>query len=250
MRFILLIVVSFATSAAFAQTVVIKKVELAGENVIVHYELEDSNPNNEYLINLYSSKDNYFAALTKVSGDVGAEVKPGTNKRIVWKIRDEYGGYKGKIALEIRGKVYIPFAKLQGFDTKKTYKKGTTMNLKWKAAGSSPINIELYKGGQRVAGDMNIPNNGSHSLFIPKHVGNGKDYRLKMTDTRNPDEVIYTDYFKVAPKIPMIVKVGAGVAVAAVVVVLVTKGGGNKGGDGGDDNTPGQIELPAKPGDN
>jgi hypothetical protein len=248
MRVFLLVVAAFVTYAVQAQSLVIKKVELAGENVIVHYDLDDSNPNNEYLINLYSSKDNYFAPLTKVTGDVGMEVKPGANKKITWKIRDEYGAYKGKIALEIRGKVYIPFAKLQDFDTKKTYKRGTTINLKWKAAGSSPINIELYKGGQRVDGDMNIPNNGIHALFLEKHLDNGKDYRLKLTDTRNTEEVIYTDYFKVAPKIPMIVKIGAGVAVAAVVVVLVTRGG-KKGTPNGNENDPDEIELPKLPGE-
>lgn len=250
MRIILLIVAAFATCAAFAQSVVIKKVELAGENVIVHYDLDDSNPNNEYLINLYSSKDNYAAPLTKVTGDVGMEVKPGFNKKITWKIRDEYGGYKGKIALEIRGKVYIPFAKLQGFDTHKTYKKGSTIDLRWKASAPNPINIELYKGGERVAGDMNVPNNGSHLLFIPKHVSNGKDYRLKITDSRNPEEVIYTDYFKVAPKIPMIAKIGAGVVVAAVIVVVVTKVGGGKGKDNGGDDAGSAIELPKLPSDN
>jgi hypothetical protein len=251
MRVFLLVAAVFFGTTVIAQTVVIKKIELAGENVIVHYELEDSNPNNEYLINLYSSKDNFSTVLTKVSGDVGMEVKPGLNKKITWKIREEYGGYKGKIALEIRGKVYIPFAKLQGFDTKKAYKKGTTVNLKWKAAGSTPINIELYKGGQRIGGDMNIPNNGSHALFIPKHAANGKDYRLKLSDTRNADEVIYSDYFKVTPKIPMIAKIGAGVAVAAVIVVLVTKsGGGSKDNAGDDGEDPGEIELPGLPGDN
>lgn len=248
MRVILLLVAAFATCSVFAQTVSIKKVELAGENVIVHYELDDSNPNNEYLINLYSSKDNYFAALTKVSGDVGMEVKPGVNKKIVWKIRDEYGGYKGKIALEIRGKVYVPFAKLQGFDTHRKYKKGSTVNLRWKASGSNPINIELYKGGERVAGDMNVPNNGTHSLYIPKHAGNGKDYRLKLTDTKNTEEQFYTDYFKVAPKIPLVAKIGAGVVVVGAIAFLATQGGGggeNNGKTGGD-----EIELPAKPGDN
>lgn len=250
MRVFLLVVAAFVTYAAQAQTVVIKKVELAGENVIVHYDLDDSNPNNEYLINLYSSKDNYFAALTKVTGDVGVEVKPGSNKKIVWRIRDEYGGYKGKIALEIRGKVYVPFVKLQEFDTKKTYKKGTTIDLKWKSNAPNPINIELYKGGQRVGGDMNIPNNGSHSLYLEKHLSNGKDYRLKLTDTKHPDEVIYSDYFKVAPKIPMIVKVGAGVAVAAVIVVLVTKSGGKKNGTDDDGDDPSEIGLPKLPGEN
>ncbi|MEJ0031229.1 MAG: hypothetical protein WDO15_13000 [Bacteroidota bacterium] len=102
MRKLLLVVAVVIGTSAMAQTVLIKKVELAGENIIVHYDLEDSNPNNEYLINLYSSKDNYYAALIKVSGDVGMDVKPGLDKKITWKIRDEYGGYKGKIALELR----------------------------------------------------------------------------------------------------------------------------------------------------
>lgn len=221
MRAILLIAAVLVTSAAFSQSVIIKKVELAGENVIVHYELDDSNPNDEYMINLYSSKDNFSSPLTKVSGDVGMEVKPGTDKKIIWKIRDEYGGYKGKIALEIRGKVYVPFAKLLGFDTNRKYKKGTTVALKWKAAGSNPINIELYKGGERVGGDMSVPNNGSHSLYIPKHAKKGKDYRLKISDSRVPEEQYFTGNFKVASKFP-IVAVGVGVAAVALVAVLVT----------------------------
>jgi hypothetical protein len=249
MRVILLLVVMFITSSTvIAQTVVIKKVELAGEQVIVHYDLEDSNPNNEYLINLYTSKDNYFAALTKVTGDVGAEVKPGTDKKISWKIRDEYGPYKGKLALEIRGKVYVPFVKLQNFDAKKGYKKGVTYQLNWKPGASNPINIELFHGGERVAGDMNLSNNGSHSLFIPKHASNAKDYRIKFTDTKNPDEVIYTDYFKVTPKIPMIVKIGAGVAVAAVLVVVLTQKKSPSEDPGNNNNNTGtDIELPSIP---
>lgn len=247
MRAFLLVAAAFISATAMAQSVVIKKIELAGENVIVHYDLDDSNPNNEYLINLYSSKDNYSVALTKVTGDVGVEIKPGMNKKITWKIRDEYGGYKGKIALEIRGKVYIPFVKIQGFDPHKTYKKGSTIDLKWKAQAPNPINIELYKGGERVAGDVNVPNNGSHLLFIPKHLSNGKDYRLKITDTKNPDEVIYTDFFKVAPKIPMIAKIGAGVVVAAVIVVVITKVGGSKDNGGDGDNGNGEIERPILP---
>jgi hypothetical protein len=249
MRVILLVVTAFVSCAAIAQSVAIKKVELAGEQVIVHYDLEDSNPNNEYLINLYTSKDNYFAALTKVSGDVGMDVKPGVDKKIVWKIRDEYGGYKGKLALEIRGKVYVPFVRLQGFDAKKTYKKGSSYQLKWKVGASNPINIELYKGGERVSGEINQPNNGSHTLFIPKHATKGSDYRLRISDTKNPEEVVYTDNFKVAPKIPLLLKVvPAAIVVGVLVVVLSKKSGGedpsnnNNGGDGGE-----LIPLPGLP---
>lgn len=240
MRVNLLVIAAFITSAAIGQSVVIKKVELAGEKVVVHYELDDSNPNNEYLINLYTSKDNYSTPMTKVSGDVGIDIKPGVDKKIVWMIREEYGGYKGKLALEIRGKVYIPFVRLQGFDASKPYKKGKTYNLKWKVGASNPINIELYNGGERVSGEINQPNNGSHALFIPKHAGKGKEYRLKFSDTRNPEEVIYTDYFRVGSKIPLWM-IAAPVVVVGGVVALLSSGGGKNGKD------PEADKLPAAP---
>jgi len=250
MRLVLSLVAMVVTSTVLAQSVIIKKVELAGENVIVYYELEDSNPNNEYLISIYSSKDNYFAPLTKVTGDVGMEIKPGSDKKITWKIRDEYGGYKGKLALEIRGKVYIPFAKLQGFDAKKTYKKGQTIDIKWKAAGSNPIHLELFKGGERIVGDMNVPNNGAHSLFIPKHARQGKDYRIKISDSRNTDEQFYTESFKVAPRIPTYAKIAAGAVVVGAIVFVVMQSGGNKAKKDEDVDTSGEIELPQLPGNN
>jgi hypothetical protein len=238
MRVILLVIAALVTSAAFAQSVVIKKVELAGEQVIVHYDLDDSNPNNEYLINLYTSKDNYTAAMTKVSGDVGIDIKPGTDKKIIWMIRQEYGGYKGKLALEIRGKVYVPFVRLQEFDASKTYKKGKTYDIKWKVGSPNPINIELYSGGKRVSGEINQPNNGSHTLFIPKHASKGKDYRLRFSDTRNPEEVVYTDYFRVGPKIPVWMIAAPVVVVGGLIAIL---------SGGGKDKDPEEGKLPAAP---
>lgn len=239
MRVIVLVIAAFVTSAAFAQSVVIKKVELAGEQVIVHYDLDDSNPNNEYLINLYTSKDNYSAPLTRVSGDVGIDIKPGLGKKIVWMIREEYGGYKGKLALEIRGKVYFPFVKLEGFDAKKTYKKGKTVNLKWKVGGSNPINIELYNGGERIGGEINQPNNGSHALFIPKHAVKGDQYRIRFTDSRNPEEVIYTEYFRVGQKIPLWMIAAPVVVVGGVIAVIALSGK--------DPSDPEEGKLPKAP---
>jgi hypothetical protein len=52
---LLCIILLLSAVCAFAQKVTVKRVELAGEKIIVHYDLEDSNPNNEYQILLYSS---------------------------------------------------------------------------------------------------------------------------------------------------------------------------------------------------
>lgn len=229
-----------------AQKVAVKKVELAGEKIVVHYDLEDSNPSNEYQIYLYSSQNNFSTALTHVKGDVGNEVKSGSNKKIEWSIREELGPYKGKLALELRGKVYAPFVKIQSFDVNKKYKRGKSYPLNWRIGSSNPIHIELYKGSERVVGELNHPNNGTFSLSVPANSKPGKDYRIKITDSRNSDEVIYTGYFQVTPKVPFLLKVVPIVAVGGVVAVLMSSGGGKTPG-GGNNNTGGEIELPGFP---
>ncbi len=86
-------------SAGFCagQSVTISKVELSGDKIIVHYNIDDSNPASNFLLNLYEAKDNFSTPLAKVTGDVGSEVKPGANKKIEWNIRQEYGNYKGNL---------------------------------------------------------------------------------------------------------------------------------------------------------
>jgi len=226
------LLVTFCVSAflmAEAQTVSITKIELAGEKVIVHYNLADNNPNNEYQISLYASKDKYSAPLTKVKGDVGPEVKPGADRKIEWNLMQEYENYKGKLALEIRGKVFVPFVKLREFDTEKTYKRGKNYDIAWRPGNTNPIHIELLKGSQKVSGELNHPNNGKSTLSIGSKVKPGKDYRLKITDSKKPDEIIYSEYFKVAPNVPFIAKLIPALAVAGGLVFLA--GSSNSGGE-------------------
>lgn len=212
-----------------AQTVAIKKIELAGENIVVFYDLEDSNPNNEFQINLYASKDKFSAPLVKVKGDIGPDVKPGTNRRIEWNINDEYKGYKGKISLEIRGKVFVPFVKLRDFDTSKKYKRGKSYDIAWRPGNTNPIHIELYKGSQKVQGELNHPNNGQYTLSIDSKVSKGKDFRLKITDSKYPDNIIYSEYFTITPKIPLLLKAIPVAAVAGGLGILVSSMGGDNG---------------------
>lgn len=242
MRLLLILVLSGLLLEANAQLVTIKKVELSGDKILVLYDLEDSNPEREFSLNLFASKDNFAAPLQKVKGDIGSEIKPGANKRVEWRIREEYGGYKGRLALEIRGKVYMPFLRLQNFNTEQSYKRGKQYNVQWKPGNTNPILIELFKGDQRIAGDANLPNNGTYTLNIPSQSKTGSDYRLKITDSKNSDEVIYTEYFKVKPKVPLLLKVLPILAVGGVAAVLA--GGGEKPSK----DTSEAIELPPVPG--
>lgn len=247
MRRILPILLLSNSLLCFSQTAQIKSVELAGDKIIVTYDLEDPNPNNEYKLNLYASKDNFVSPLTKITGDVGGEVTPGANKKIIWSIREEYGGYKGRIALEIKGSVYSPFVKLKGFNPEQSYKRGKSYSLAWKPGASNPINIELYKGGQRISGEMNQPNNGGHTFFIPPQSKKGDDYRLKITDTRNADDILYTGNFKVKPKVPLLLKV---LPVLAIGGAVATLGGGGGESGGGGTTTDQVLQYPPFPGGN
>lgn len=231
---------------SLGQKVSIQKVDLDGERIIVYYDLEDANTNHEYLINLYSSNDNFAEPLKNVTGDVGQEIKPGANKKMIWNIRQEYGGYKGRLALEVKGRVYTPFVKLDDYAIRKAYKRGKTYNINWRAGGTNPIHLELYKGNLRLDGAMNHPNNGVYTLSLPKDAKPGKDYRLKISDSRNNDEVVYTPYFKVTPKIPMALKVFGGLAVIGGGVAAAGLSGGGEGGGG---ESGGKIPDPPLPPD-
>lgn len=228
MRRILSFCLSLCFVGTFAQTVTISKVELAGDKIIVYYKLENSNPSTNFLLNLYGSNDNFAAPLAKVTGDIGSEVKPGLNRKVEWNIRQEYGNYKGKLALELRGKVYVPFVKLQNFMMAASYKRGKIHDVLWTPGNADPINVELFKGNERVQGSMSQPNNGAFGLNIPGNTKTGSDYRLKISSAKNNEEIIYSPYFKIKPKIPFVLKAFVPLALAGGAIVLLGGAGAKK----------------------
>lgn len=192
---------------AFAQVFSIEKVERSGDNVILYYNLIDTLRNHAYTVNLYSSADNYTAPLQKVTGAVGLEVKPGVMQKIVWAAKEEMGSaFNGDIGLEVRGKIYIPFVKLDGFDDYKKFKRNKNYKVTWTGGrGSSVLNFDLYKGEKKVAAYPNIANVGHHNLKF-EHVKPGNNYKLKISDSKNKDDVVYSAPFKIRAKVPLLVK--------------------------------------------
>jgi len=206
--------------AAYGQKVTVTKVEIAGEKIIVHYDLDDTSPEREYQISLYSSQNNFSTALAKVAGDVGPEIRPGINRKIVWSAREELGAYKGKLSLEVRGKVVAAVAKFSEASVGKKFKRGKSHTIHWKPGNQNAIHFELMKGGQRVLGELNQPNNGAFNLYIPPHAGIGKDYTIRITDAKNSENVINSAPFRVTRKVPLLLKavglLGFGGAIAAL----------------------------------
>ncbi|MEX2234985.1 MAG: GPI anchored serine-threonine rich family protein [Cyclobacteriaceae bacterium] len=246
MRNALILAFVLAASIVQAQKASIKKVELAGEKIIVHYDLEDSNPANEYQINLYASQSNFATALTKVKGDVGNEIKAGSNKKIEWNIREELGPFKGKLSLEIRGRMFVPIAKINSISEGDKFKRGKSHTLTWKPGNSNPVTIELLKGDQPISTQNNQPNNGSYSFFIPPHTVVGKDYSIRITDTKDGENATNSQPFSVTRKVPLLLKVLPILAVGGAVAVLAG-GGGGSGDPGTGGNGSAEIILPDFP---
>ena len=223
-RFAFLLIFSLISlSNLMAQRVEIQKIFFKDSKVHVQYTLLDDKSDRSYQMQLYSSKDNYISPLKEVSGDVGVDIYPGEDKEIVWDPFAEYGqDFDDEVSLEIRGRVYIPFVKLDGFNYN-SIKRGKPYHLSWTGGSSSNIlNIELYRGENKVASFSNIANIGEYDLTIPKSVKPGNDYKLRISDKKNKDDVVYSKEFKVVRKIPLVAQVGAGLVISGGIYYLIS----------------------------
>src|SRR3954471_7740172 len=146
----ILILFMLITQIGYAQNFTIHKVEVAGDKINLYYELTDIDLSRTYTVSVFSSRDNYISPLAKVNGDIGLEIKPGGNKVISWNAREELGStYEGDVALEIRGRIYIPFVRLDGLQ--RTFKRGVSNELTWTGGTQQNIlNFELYKGEEKI----------------------------------------------------------------------------------------------------
>lgn len=204
-----------------AQKLTIMRIDLNDDKVVVFYAIDDSNPNNNYRVTLYSSKDNFAQPLTKVNGDVGEDVKPGESKKIEWNAKAELGDYEGEISLEVRAGVFIPFLRLHSFNENLKYKRGKTYPLLWTSGNmGGQIDIDLFEGQNRVESDRSIPNTGKYEFSIPGSVKPGK-YTFRFTNVRNRDEFVISPVFTVSPRYSSGLKLGAVGVVGASVYFLV-----------------------------
>ena len=208
-----------------SQNIELDWIEVSGNKVIIHYNLADSNPNHQYLINLFSSQDNFTTALTKVSGDVGQEVKPGLDRKIIWDVTKELGLFNGKLTFEIRGRVFIPYVKLTPFEDGTVFKRGKNVQLTWTSGNTGgQVNIELFQGQKRFQVENNVPNSGRYDWHIHTAQKKGSGYKLRFTNSKDRNDFVESKEFTIKPKIPTAVKTLGIAAVAAIVYVILPKG--------------------------
>lgn len=188
-----------------AQEFTIKKVEVTPENIILHYDLIDTIKARTYSIYVYSSQDQFINPLKIVKGDVGFAVKPGANKKIIWNSKEELGStFNGDVEIEVRGKVYIPFIKFEGFQDNQIIKRGKARTFAWSGGGRQNIlNFNLYKGENLIYVIPNVANSGSYDILLPTSIKPGKEYHFIVSDSKNKDQMMKTPTFTVKRKIPL-----------------------------------------------
>ncbi len=203
---LLLIPITFS----YGQEIDITTVKLVGDAVEVHYNLIDERVDRSYSINLYTSQDNYIQPMTSVSGDVGIDIPVGENKVLIWDAKKDLGAsYKGAIALEVKGNYYVPFITIEGFQEGQEFKRTKHQEIVWSGGrGDNILNFELYRGENLVRTFEERPNNGNTKLTFPRGIKPGGDYRLKISDTKNRDEAVFTDTFVIKRKYPLGAQLG------------------------------------------
>lgn len=207
-----------------AQNLELKSVELKNDKLELHYDLLDSLEDRFYSIRLYSSADGYLNPLTKIRGDVGLEVKPGKDKVVSWAVREELApDFNSKVSIEIRAKIFVPFINTESINQYKVYKRKRKYNLTWK--GGTPqniLNFDLYHNEDKVTSFPNLANVGHHELELPSHIKPGKNYRFRISDAKNKDEVVYTSTFRVKRKVPLLMKVIPGLMAGSALYILLS----------------------------
>lgn len=208
---------------AFSQDIEIVNIYLNNGLVEIQYNLKDERIDRRYSINLYNSKDNFIQPMEFVSGDVGINIAVGEKKKLIWDAKKELGdNYTGKLSVELKGNYYIPFVNIEGITSSSEFKRGSKQDFVWSGGrGDNVLKFELYRDENLVTTFKERPNTGETELHFPSNIPPGDNYRIKISDKNNRDEIVFTEYFTIKRKYPLSYQIIAGTLAVAAVVLLV-----------------------------
>ncbi len=211
-----------------AQKIENVKATINGDDIIITYDLSGSE-GQEFKINLYASNSNFSKPIVKASGDIGSRITPGKDKRVVWNAKNEIPDYKGDLVIEVRGEAGVVSSSVRPLSFLSPsgggVKRGKMMNISW--SGGTPsenIELNLLKDGAVTQKISEQGNNGVYSWQVPQGAKKGT-YQLRLTGGASGE--VTSSYFKIKPKVSLLVKVLPVVAVGAAAAVLLGGGGGS-----------------------
>lgn len=219
---LLIYLLAFSALAGQSQQLSIDNTSIENERINIHYTLSDTTAGNRYTVRLYGSHDNYLSPLESLEGDAGINIRPGSHK-ISWNPSELGTSFAGSVSLEVRARIYVPFVQFEGFEEYKKIKRLKPYTLTWSGGTERNIlNFDLMKGDKKVLAIPGIANTGHHTLVLPQSIKPG-DYSLRISDSKNKDEVVFSDEFKVQRKWPLLIKALPVLVVGGIVSQLARK---------------------------
>lgn len=213
-----------------AQSIKNVQASLSGKNVIISYDLIASDEGQKFDVTLKSSKDGFISSLNEVTGAVGSNQSAGVGKKITWNAQKELGTFKGDISFEIIATVTFTPLKFEQPTAGSGVKIGKPYQVEWKGGTlDRSLKLELLKNNTQVLEMGNIDNSGRYTWNVPKTMEKGERFQFKLLDPTKPNEAVLSAEFNLK-KTPMLLYVGAGVAVVGVAAAVLL-GGGNGGTD-------------------
>lgn len=199
--------------------------EIIGDEVNIYFDLIANIEGQIFEVVLYcSDSTTYSQRLYFATGDVGKNVKPGKNKRVIWTNKEELTTYSlDDLTFEIKANIQSSSLYfIHPRDRNTVFKRGTTEKIEWLGGDiNESLVIELYRYDSRQRVISNTSNKGSIPWNIPSDLRPGVDYQLKLSVANKPGDPVFSSRFQVRRKIPNALKIiPAGIIVGLVAVLI------------------------------
>jgi hypothetical protein len=187
----------------------------------VTYDLIGFKAKETYLVNLYSSYNEFSFPLKMVSGDVGKDIKEGKGKKIEWKAVQEAPNYKGELTFRVQ--ITLNFQPLEFINpTGGSIRRGQTTIIEWQGGYSeNEKELELYQYDKKVASLGKMKGVWQYTWKISKDLLKGDGYTLKLV---GKTESVLSGEFRIKPGTPLLLKLSPLFVTAAIIPFL----GGSK----------------------
>ena len=213
----------FSALSVQAQLVQNVRANFDGERVQIIYDLNSADPGGKFKVALYSSHDNYAQPLTLLTGDVGDEVAPGKDRKVLWFAKNILPpDFDQEITFKIRVTLAEPVRLSLKPLGKMVFKRGTSLQLEWVGGtATDQVNIELLKDGQ-VQGKIaeKIVNVHQYRWSLPRKLKTGEGYAIRISNPNRSSEITTTQMFNVKPRLPLLVKL-LPLAIGAAVYLMI-----------------------------
>ena len=199
--------------------------EIIGDEVNIYFDLIANIEGQIFEVVLYcSDSTTYSQRLYFATGDVGKNVKPGKDKRVVWTNEEELTTYSLEdLTFEIKANIQSSSLYfIHPRDRNAVFKRGTTEKIEWLGGDiNESLVIELYRYDTRQKVIANTSNKGNIFWNVPNDLRPGVNYQLRLSVANKPSDPVFSSKFQVRRKIPNALKfISAGIIVGATAFLI------------------------------